>query len=169
MQDIKIIAKNAVEELVSLMEQHDALPEFAKYRAKFEGWVKVELLGILQKLAKTEVVPEMDRHDLVMGDYCAIELKTTNTNYRIEGVLNKTRPITRNIESIIEDVEKLKKSKYPFKMMVFVVFPLSNPEKPEWKGHLSKLKPYFEKLEEKPFKFKNGIPAVLYYGFPNSK
>jgi len=104
-----------------------------------------------------------------MAGLCAIELKTMNTNYRCVGAINKTRPITKNVEKIIEDIEKLKKSKYKYRMMIFVVFPLPGVKKPEWISHLDKIRPNFKELNCMQFKFKNGIPGVIYYGFIKSQ
>ena len=36
-----------------------------------------------------------------------VELKTPNTNYRVDNVGTKTRPITNNIDSIIKDIQNV--------------------------------------------------------------
>lgn len=40
------------------------------------------------------------------GETYKIELKTHNTNWRVEGIKNKHRPITKNVKSIIRDTYK---------------------------------------------------------------
>jgi len=39
---------------------------------------------------------------------CDVELKTCNSNWRMDGVLNRTRPITKNISEIVTDTKKLR-------------------------------------------------------------
>lgn len=36
-----------------------------------------------------------------------VELKTPNTNWRIPGILNKHRPITKNFAGVVKDARKL--------------------------------------------------------------
>jgi len=80
-------------EIPNKISQHNGLNFFIKNRAKFEGWFKVELCDILSKYTNN-ITPEKDRIDVVFDDW-ALELKTSNTNYRYENVKNKTRPITK--------------------------------------------------------------------------
>ena len=39
-------------------------------------------------------------------NYYSLELKTSNTNWKNEGITNNGRPITKNIQSIISDAIK---------------------------------------------------------------
>lgn len=151
-------------ELVLKLRNNEGVFIFAKERAKFEGWLKVELCGILSKYFP-DVVPERDRIDITFDDW-AIELKTINTNYRFkkEGVMNKTRPITRNVEGVINDVKKLKSTHYNNKAVLFVVFPVI-PSHKDWERHLEKISSHLRKLQFKKFKFRNSIPGVIYLGY----
>ncbi len=108
------------------MQNHKGLEHFATNRAKFEGWVKVELCDSFFSIA-SNIVPEKDNIDIVIDNQIAIELKTTNTSYRIKDVVPKTKNITDNIEKIIVDINALyTNNKYKIKLLVFIVFPLSN-------------------------------------------
>jgi hypothetical protein len=97
-----------------------------KGRSKFEGWLKFE---IAKKLIEKgfEVFPEKGRFDLVIsnesGEDFVVELKTANTNYRIRGIENKYRPVTKNFKGIFQDIEKIKRSGKKGKV-VFVIFPV---------------------------------------------
>lgn len=42
------------------------------------------------------------------GERCDVELKTCNTNWRMQGVDNLTRPITKNVAGVVKDAKKLK-------------------------------------------------------------
>jgi len=53
-------------------------------------------------------VPEHERVDVCFDNW-GIELKTINTNVRYLGVKNKIRPITKNTEGVVEDIEKLQR------------------------------------------------------------
>jgi hypothetical protein len=61
--------------------------------------------------------------ELIFEDW-AIELKTINTNIRYEKVKNKTRPITKDTQGIINDIEKLRATEYSKKAVLFVAFPI---------------------------------------------
>jgi len=82
-------AKLIFDEMKPKLESSQGLSIFAKERAKFEGWLKVELCDSLSKYYK-DIVPERNRTDLTFEDW-AIELKTVNTNIRYENVKNKHR------------------------------------------------------------------------------
>jgi len=145
------------------ISENEGLNYFVVNRAKFEGWLKVEICDTLSKHTNN-ITPEKDRIDIVFDNEWALELKTSNTNYRYAGVINKHRPITKNIESIINDIQSLKNNKtYLKKAVVFIIFPLTN-EKMEWHPHLLKIKNELQELNEKEFTFSNGIKAVLYCG-----
>lgn len=89
-----------------------------RQRAKFEGWLKFELAAWaeLQGAQDVEVEANSDytaatRADLTFwwaGVRCDVELKTANTNYRMAGVANIHRPITKNLHGIGRDAGKLR-------------------------------------------------------------
>lgn len=102
----------------------------------------------------------------VFFDNYLIELKTVNTNYRHDGVEKNTRPITDNRNGIINDICKIINKKNYKKVILFVVFPLSDED--EWKKHLNKIdKEIGDKkilFKEIKFCFKNSkIPGKLYF------
>ena len=160
------LSKIIFNELPRRLNQHKGLSVFAKERAKFEGWLKVEVCDILLCKNISNVVPEKQRID-VMCDGWAIQLKTTNTNYRYPNVVNKTRPITENIQKIIDDIEQLRTSSELTgikKAVLFVVFPVSHL-KSEWQEHLNKVKQYLSnEIVYKSFIFNNGVKGVIYLG-----
>lgn len=119
------LAKIIFKEITPKLENNIGVAIFAKERAKFEGWLKVELCESLSKrLTSTTIIPEKDRIDITFDGW-AIELKTVNTNYRYKNVENKTRPITKNIQGVIDDIDKLQSTQnYIKKAILFVVFPV---------------------------------------------
>lgn len=150
------------QEIPNRIKQHDGLNFFVKNRAKFEGWFKVELCDILSKYTNN-LTPEKERIDIVFDDW-ALELKTSNTNYRYEDVENKNKPVTKNVTSIIKDIVNLKNNKnYNQKAVVFIIFPLSKTTQ-GWNNHISEIKNKLQELKEKEFSFKNGTNAILYCG-----
>lgn len=160
------LSKIILESLSNRLNKSIGLSVFAKERAKFEGWLKVEVCDILLCKNISNVVPEKHRID-VMCDGWAIELKTTNTNYRYPNVVNKTRPITKNIQKIIDDIEQLRTSSELTgikKAILFVVFPVSHL-KSEWQEQLNKIKRCLSnKIAHKSFMFNNGVKGVIYLG-----
>lgn len=148
-------------EIIPKLENNDGLAVFAKERAKFEGWLKVELCESLSKYFPS-VTPEKDRIDITFNNW-AIELKTINTNYRYKNVKNKIRPITKNVKGILEDIEKLKSSTYTNKAILFVVFPVTHNNE-NWRMHLQRISRLLKDLKHREFKFKNDISGVIYFG-----
>ncbi len=149
-------------EIPSKINQHNGLTFFIKNRAKFEGWLKVELCDILSKHTN-DITPEKDRIDVVFNEW-ALELKTSNTNYRYEDIQNKHKPITKNVANIIKDITDLRNNqKYSNKAVIFIIFPLSKTTK-DWQQHLKKIENELKELKEKEFCFKNKTNAILYCG-----
>ena len=150
-----------VKEFIPKIECHEGLSIFAKERSKFEGWVKVELVDTLRKHF-SDVRPEKNTIDICFKDW-ALELKTVNTNYRFPGVQNKHRPITKNVESVIEDIQNLAKVKLINKGVVYIVFPVQADDE-NWMIHQQKIDKHLSKLNYHQFHFEKKIPAVLYFG-----
>jgi len=151
-------------ELGRIIAEHEGLEVFAVERAKFEGWVKVELVRILRKYFKS-VVPEKEGIDIIAGEW-AIEIKTINTSYTCPLVKKKYRPITLNVKGIIKDIEKLRNNtKYKNKVVFFIVFPLPENAMNTWQGkHLGKIQSNLRRHLSYRFRFKNNVPGVMYLG-----
>ncbi|WP_326512179.1 hypothetical protein [Clostridium intestinale] len=130
-----------------IIKNHTQLVSIAiRQRAKFEGWLKFELADHLQKLGMSNVevesnyVDSNDRADLGFaynGIRYDVELKTPNANWRIEGIENKGRPITKNITSIIIDTKKLEKC-VGNGIIAFVLFPVPVGDN-RWIEYLSRI------------------------------
>jgi hypothetical protein len=155
------LSKLIFKKITPKLKNNKGVAIFAKKRAKFEGWLKVELCEILSKYFPS-ITPERNRIDITFDDW-AIQLKTVNTNYRYKNknVENKTRPITMNIQEVVNDIKKLKSANYTNKAVLFVAFPVTHNNK-RWISHLQKIK--LKKIKFKEFKFKNKIPGVIYFG-----
>jgi len=101
--------------VVEAMEGHPDLVALAvRQRAKWEGWLKFELAARAGREGHGPVSVEEGygqvRADVTFHDRSNrydVELKTPNTNWRMPGVLAKTRPITMNIAGIVADARKL--------------------------------------------------------------
>ena len=153
---------NISQDIANRLSSHSGLKFFAQNRAKFEGWLKVELCDILSKHTNN-IIPEKDRIDIVVENW-AIELKTINTNYRCANCENKIRPITKNIQGIIDDIAQLKNnSRYINKAVAFVVFPLPKGTS-KWQQHIGKITNKLAEIKEINFKFINNINGKFYLG-----
>ena len=121
--------------IVSILEDNDKLVFIAiKQRAKFEGWLKLQLAHkLLEEDDKVEVERPYPTNGKLHADIYAknafIELKTPNTNYRYEQCISCNRPITKNITSIIEDINKLRSIEENEKYIAFVIFPIDKKKK----------------------------------------
>lgn len=121
--------------IVSILEENDKLVFIAiKQRAKFEGWLKFQLAHkLLEEDDKVEVERPYPTNGKLHADIYAknafIELKTPNTNYRYKQCFPCNRPITKNITSIIEDINKLRSIEENKKYIAFVIFPIDQDKK----------------------------------------
>jgi len=124
-------------------------------RAKFEGWLKLELACALSRQTSCEDVtleaqyPTSGRADLSFstgGTQWFVELKTANTNWRHPRVESKTRPITQNVREIIGDIKKVRDaSPASGAVAVFVFFPVPLRI---WTREKNQLRSYLERIEE---------------------
>lgn len=122
------LIKKLISEII--IENSEVINIALRSRNKFEGWLKFELASKLEKEGFSDVFVETpyerrkDRYDLSFfnnNDCYYIELKTPNTNWNINGIKKCTRPITKNIDSIITDTKKLNSNNG---IVAFVLFPL---------------------------------------------
>ncbi len=157
------LSKIILQELKTKLENHKGLSVFAKHRAKFEGWLKVEVCEILTKYFNN-VIPEDRRIDITFDDW-AIELKTLNTNIRYKNVINKQRPITENTKGVIKDIKQLRKKDFTNKAVLFITFPIER-ENANWQIQLKRITSELsEDIKFCQFNFDNNIATgVIYFG-----
>jgi hypothetical protein len=107
-----------LEPIMSRLLRDPVLDVALRQRAKFENWLKIELASALAQTGYTvrleesySIGPRQSyRADIMVAngqDISLIMLKTVNTNFRFPGVENHSRPITKNIAGVIEDMAKL--------------------------------------------------------------
>lgn len=135
--------------IVEVIRAHTALIAIAiRQRAKFEGWLKFELAAYAElhgaEFVEVETALGDDlartRSDLTFsygGKHCHVELKTCNTNWRMEGVLSRTRPITKNVAGIVADARKLKNCSGEG-IVAFCMFPVSRDDE-RWVEYLERI------------------------------
>lgn len=157
------IAKFIFDDIVPKLECNKGVAICVEERAKFEGWLKIELCESLAKYKHFDnIIPENNRIDVTFDNW-AVELKTLNTNYRYNNVKNKNRPITKNVQGVISDIKKLKNTTFANKAVLFIVFPATHNNK-NWKKHLQKISMQLRDLKYREFSFREGIPGVIYFG-----
>ena len=156
--------------IIELMQQ--AMPELLKrsvldiplkQRAKFEGWLKVEL-GAALRMRGLQVRLEHHYHDPSGKAYHAdlaltagktveehlVMLKTVNTSFRFDTIEQHTRPITKNINGVIEDIDKLMSlPDTAIGYVLFVVFPVSSDRY----SRREQLKQHLDRIASQPVEF----------------
>ena len=129
--------------IVRILKDNEDLVFIAiRQRAKFEGWLKFELSRKLLVYPDLEVERsypnDKNQHADIYANNAFIELKTSNTNYRFDKCESLTRPITKNITSIITDINKLRKIDQGKKYVAFVLFPID--EEKQYLKHIDRIK-----------------------------
>lgn len=142
-----------------LKENRNKLHLAVRQRAKFEDWLKIELFySIWQKLLHGNQDSEIEierpypknkqlRCDIFFATpqkrHVYLELKIINTSYDCDSYLipKKAKPITKNVQSVIEASERLRKftNKKDEKIVAFVVYPLCREKLGNWQKHESKI------------------------------
>lgn len=139
------IVLNQIANLV--LDNRELLKIAMRQRAKFEGWLKFELALQLEKIGMENVEVESssgfgrNRADISFfhdDSYYSVELKTSNTNWNIEGINSSSRPITKNINSVVRDAEKLNSKNG---VVAFILFPIPKNDQ-RWK-------PYIQRISDK--------------------
>ena len=133
------------EGIVQILANHEGLLGLPlRQKAKFEGWLKFELAHHLEQIGMKDVEVETkrwhrrDRTDITFfhnGEPYSVELKTPNTNWKIDGVNSNARPITKNIQSVIDDAMKLNS---PNGIVAFVLFPVPVGDN-RWESYLKRI------------------------------
>lgn len=133
------------EAIVSILKRrNDVLQIAIRQKAKFEGWLKFELASYLESYGMDNVEVESmagfgkERSDISFfnsGSPYSIELKTPNTNWKMNGVKDIGRPVTKNVNSIIEDTLKLNSQ---YGIVAFVLFPIPIGDN-RWEIYLSRI------------------------------
>lgn len=159
--EFEALSELVFSELRPKLEEHEGLSIFVRERAKFEGWLKVEVCDSLTKHFD-DVTPENERIDITFQDW-AIELKTINTNIKFEGVKSKTRPITKNTQAVIDDIKKLRLTGYRNRAVLFVVFPIWHSNE-NWQRQLNRISERLSRIDFIEFNFRRKIPGALYFG-----
>ena len=170
-------AKYIADTIKKILSKNQDLLEIAfRQRAKFEGWLKFEIAKKFQESGKdTKVEYSIAKgHVDLFADNCLIELKTPNTSYTCEGVDPKTRPITDNVNSIISDVDKLRKISedtcYDL-FIAFVMFPIDKDEdkntKSKYIEHVNRIENHIQAqglqiIKDERIVTLKSIPALVY-------
>ena len=128
--------------LCTILQGNTSLLKIAvSQRAKFEGWLKFELAKALKvHYSDTRVEEPVNGYHIdIYSNQSLIELKTPNTNYKIEGCADRKCTITDNVNSIIDDIQKLSTlvpGIYRNGYIAFVMFPV---DKVKYVKHVNKV------------------------------
>ncbi len=153
MTPLEAVIRETLQEILS--RRQDVLQIALPLRAKFEHWLKWELAAALKKRNFQDVKveeqfgPTHERSDVsatYQSQRIHIELKTANTNWRAEGLANKNRPITKNIDGIIHDIKKARQAGLnQLGIIGFVLFPV--PVR-LWQTERSQMREHFQRIEQ---------------------
>jgi len=138
-----------------LLSRKDVALLACQQRAKFEGWLKFELASALKgkvdfdKIILEDSYATNGRSDISFeyaGSKWFVEMKTANTNWRAENLENLSRPVTRNMDGIAEDIIVLREKSAPARgLAVFCIFPI--PDR-LWKNTREQLNYHLRRIEE---------------------
>lgn len=133
------------ESIANILNNHtDVIKIAIRQKAKFEGWLKFELASYLESNGMEHIEVESksgfgrEHSDISFsheGIPYSIELKTPNTNWKLKGINKLHRPITKNINSIIDDTKKLNSE---YGIIAFVLFPIPSGDN-RWEQYLLRI------------------------------
>lgn len=136
--------------IIDVLRRHQPVVAIAlRQRAKFEGWLKFELAAYAEENGARGVEVEASSADSAASRRRAhlsfyfdqvrydLELKTPNSSWRVPGVDDKTRPITKNVAGIVSDARKLFSSPN-HGLVAFVLFPVPEGDR-RWVVYLGRI------------------------------
>ncbi len=135
--------------IVDVLRKHPGPLAIAlRQRAKSEGWLKFALAAYAEEQGAIDVVleaPTSDKKGRGRSDISFrwngvrydVELKTANTNWRMPGVAQANRPVSKNISSIVEDARK-PNSRDCQPLVAFVIFPVPRGDD-RWVNYLYRI------------------------------
>jgi len=147
--------------LKARLETNRGLAIFARERARFEAWMKVEVCASLSERFP-DVVPEKDDIDITFEDW-AVELKSVNTNYKYPNVTPKSKNITDTIQSVVDDMGRLERKGPKNQAVLFIAYPVEH-DHPAWQSELNRVLVMLTELRHESFSFLGEIPGVIYIG-----
>ncbi len=152
--------------LAPILENHRGAQLFARERAQFDDWLKVELCRVLAE-AGHEPEPDKGKVEIAV-DVWALEARTINTNIPCEGAKNKKLKASKNVDALIKDIWKLtspgKAIAYAHRGVVFLAFPTAHDNERWQTVHLNRISSELTQLERREFNFADDLPGVLYFG-----
>lgn len=154
-----------IDHIVNILNSNKSLVAISiKQRAKFEGWLKFELANALKNNGYSDTCVEYyvkkGKHIDIYANESFIELKTPNTSYRNDFSEDVIRPITKNVSSIIDDINKLKPYNKPG-YIAFVMFPLD--KKGAYQNHVKKITVHLKAHAQKVVTI-NGEDVLVFSG-----
>lgn len=152
--------RTIAEKLTERLKSSEGVQVFVKRRARFEDWVKLELVEIINEIDEN-ALPEVAEID-IQSDNWAVEIKVIPTNYACS-VCDKrgARSIHTSIQGLIKDFKKLKATSKAHKVSIAIVYPLTEGNQ-YWQRHLNKLEPFSDQLYSKPVVLPNKAPLFVY-------
>ncbi len=164
--DFDKLCTTVFEGLKPVLESHPGLGVYARERSRFDGWLQVELVRVLQeKGLKPE--PDKDKADVALGAW-GLAVRSINTNIPCDQAQSKTRPIAKNIETLVKDIWKLtnpgRSSAFSKRAILFAVFPTTHDNE-RWQDiHFRRIRDELNRVEHLPFEFSGGVSGVIYLG-----
>jgi hypothetical protein len=150
------------ENLKPKLEASEGLAVFAKEHANFDEWLKVELCGIFSQNCQN-TCPDTQWAGLRVDDWI-LELKTASPNIQYTQLENEQTPATNNIQSIINDIDKLSQSDAVKKAALIIAFPLE-PDNVFWQQQLNRISARLIIKRVCPFVFKGeAVKGMIYLG-----
>lgn len=125
-------------QLPGRISSNRGLYTFARERKSFEDWVKVEIVDIL--IGFDENVRPEDMETDITTDKMDIEIKVAPTYFHYGDLIGKNTGLTEKLKSTNNDVKKLRdKSNQKIKILILLVFPLSDALLVTWKQYFDRL------------------------------
>jgi hypothetical protein len=139
-----------------LRQEIDLISRLVSRRKRFENWLQI---GIYKRLIRDnrDIIVELERPYPIGSERCDfwspksdncenwVEPKICVTNYvQNYTELSSPRPITNQIDSVIADIEKLRRISLAssFRHVFLLAYPIPVGDRPysPWEGHLDKIR-----------------------------
>jgi len=152
------IANLVENKLIPKFVIHEGIKSYFEQKSRFEGWLQVEITGLLKTFFSDNVIPEKHKNiDIVVGNW-GIELKVfaSDTKYKVPDKICK-------FMNSIKNKDQINKSKLINNVIIFIVFPkiINNIT---FNNHLEIIEKHCSKFKKIEININESLNGMLYIG-----
>jgi hypothetical protein len=147
--------------------EHKAMPALSRGRVRMDGWLKVELTGILAEMGEAEPAFKLPKGRAAVraGDWL-VEVASLPTDFAFANTKAGPGSLADDVKDLRKLIKRLRKGRGRHRAAVFfAVYPFGDLHEKDWAAHRARIdKALGGVLMEDRFSFQSGVTGRLYAG-----